>query len=195
MSKFIYGVPIPEYWEQPPTFVHWVDAFSPEELDLLQEEAKSAEAKATVGMGEEDEKIRRTDLLWLCPEKFGWAYDRVAYVVAKVNFYHYRYSLNHIAGQMQLGNYKATNKGKYDWHTDNGYDSMRKLSFIMQLSNPEDYEGGKVQMKTGPEKMDMLPNKRGDMIIFPSHVLHRVTPVTKGERQSLVSWISGPGFI
>lgn len=188
------GCTVPTYWEQPPAFVHWVDAFSPEELDLLQEEAKKSECKATVGMDEENDEIRRTDLLWLCPEEFGWAYERVALVVAKVNFYHYRYSLNYIAGKMQLGNYKAKNKGKYDWHTDNGYDAMRKLSFIMQLSNPDEYKGGEVQIKTGPKKHGPLPNNRGDMIIFPSHVLHRVTPVEKGDRQSLVAWISGPGF-
>lgn len=187
------GWAISTYWEQPPAFVHWVDAFSPEELDLLQEKAKEGTVPATVGLGEEVKGIRRTDLLWLCPEEFGWAYARVAFVVAKVNFYHYRYSLDYIAGQMQLGNYKAKNKGKYDWHTDNGFDSMRKLSFILQLTNPEEYKGGTVQIKTGPETVE-LPNARGDIMIFPSQVLHRVTPVTEGDRQSLVAWISGPEF-
>lgn len=188
------GWAIPEYWEQPAFFVHWVDAFSAEELDVLQEEAKKANTTATVGAGEENQEIRRTSLSWLCPEEFAWAYERVAYVVAKVNFYYYKYELTSINGAIQLGNYEASNKGKYDWHIDSGGTSMRKLSFILQLSNPEEYTGGDVQIKVGPETSPTLPKGRGDMLIFPSHTLHRVTPIKSGNRQSLVAWIGGPTF-
>lgn len=189
------GWPIPEYWVATPSFVHWVDAFSTEELDLLQNKAKEGYSPATVGQGEENGKIRRTDITWLCGDEFAWVYERVALVVAKVNFQYYRYNLSTIAGRMQLANYKAKNKGKYDWHLDTGLESMRKLSFILQLSDPEEYKGGEVQIKVGPEAENPLPNSRGDMIIFPSHTLHRVKPVTAGERQSLVAWVTGPGLM
>lgn len=188
------GWAIPDYWEQPAPFVHWQDAFSAEELDILQEKAKKAKDPATVGQNVENQEVRRTSLSWLCPKEFAWAYERVALVVAKVNFYHYRYELTNISGAIQLGNYKAANKGKYDWHIDSGYMSMRKLSFILQLSNPEEYKGGDVHIKIGKDASPALPKKRGDMVIFPSHTLHRVKPIKSGNRQSLVAWISGPTF-
>ena len=188
------GWSIPEYWEQPRAYIHWVDAFSVEELDLLQAEAKKANSAATVGFGEEAKSIRRTNVLWLCPQNFAWAYERVALVVAKVNFHNYRYALTNMSGQIQLGNYTAKKKSKYDWHTDTGSNSMRKLSFILQLTDPEEYDGGEVQLKTGPVDTGPLPSARGDMLIFPSYTLHRVTPISRGERQSLVAWVSGPEF-
>jgi PKHD-type hydroxylase len=71
--------------------------------------------------------------------------------------------------------------------------ARRKLSLVCQLSDPSEYEGGELQINTGeiftPEK------QKGTVILFPSYLLHRVTPVTKGTRRSLVLWIEGPAFI
>lgn len=80
----------------------------------------------------------------------------------------------------------------YGWHMDtgNGRTSLRKLSVVIQLSDPNEYEGGDLQIQTeGRITADRL---QGNMVIFPSYMQHRVTPVTKGERYSLVIWISGP---
>ena len=64
---------------------------------------------------------------------------------------------------------------------------------VLQLSEPSDYEGGELQILTTNEKT-ALPKKRGLISVFPVWTLHQVTPVVKGTRQSLVTWISGPGF-
>ena len=80
----------------------------------------------------------------------------------------------------------------YGWHMDtgNGRTSLRKLSVVIQLSDPNEYEGGDLQIQT--EGRITADRVQGNMVIFPSYMQHRVTPVTKGERYSLVIWISGP---
>ena len=71
--------------------------------------------------------------------------------------------------------------------------SKRKISISVQLSGPEDYEGGDLQFYI---KRDLItaPKTRGTATLFPSYFLHRVRPVTKGRRRCLILWISGPPF-
>jgi PKHD-type hydroxylase len=67
----------------------------------------------------------------------------------------------------------------------------------MVLSDPSEYEGGQFQMQTGSPEEDKLmtvEQLKGRVIGFPSFLLHRVTPVTKGTRKSLVIWVEGPKF-
>jgi len=95
----------------------------------------------------------------------------------------------------QIGRYKSTDEGFYDWHIDatrpeNGI--QRKLSISILLSDPSDFEGGELQLK-GVEDHKIL-TKQGSIIVFPSFIEHRVTPVTKGVRYSAVTWASGPSF-
>ena len=69
---------------------------------------------------------------------------------------------------------------------------VRKLSVVIQLSNPEDYEGGNLQLLSEDGKKYFAPRQRGTIIIFDSRTQHRVLKVTKGRRKSLVGWIVGP---
>ena len=71
--------------------------------------------------------------------------------------------------------------------------SRRKISITVQLSDPSEYEGGDLQIKINAGQSD-TPKGLGNVVIFPSYLLHRVTPVTKGLRRSLVLWITGPAF-
>jgi PKHD-type hydroxylase len=87
----------------------------------------------------------------------------------------------------------------YDWHMDCLFDNAvldRKLSAVVQLSSPDDYEGGLFEMEgcaRPPFNVEpFLP--RGSLLIFPSYLKHRVLPVTKGLRKSLVTWYNGPRF-
>jgi len=100
---------------------------------------------------------------------------------------------------IQYTHYYGSTNDKYDWHIDtfwgNGTPYDRKISMVIQLSDPNDYEGGEFQFD--PEIAQ--PNaehlrQRGTVIAFPSFIRHRVTPVTSGTRKSLVAWIEGPNF-
>jgi PKHD-type hydroxylase len=64
---------------------------------------------------------------------------------------------------------------------------------VLQLTDPSQYEGGNLQIVTGGDPLTVR-KQRGLVAVFPSYVLHQVTPVTKGSRQSLVAWITGPQF-
>jgi PKHD-type hydroxylase len=70
---------------------------------------------------------------------------------------------------------------------------VRKLSISIQLTNPEEYEGGELYLYDD-DKGTLMDKTQGTLIIFPSYVLHEVTPVTKGERNSLVTWVTGKQF-
>ena len=86
----------------------------------------------------------------------------------------------------------------YTWHNDagistlNGNDMIRKLSVVLQLSDPDDYEGGNLQLLDEGGKSYIAPRQRGAMILFDSRTQHRVLKVTKGCRKSLVGWVIGP---
>ena len=101
---------------------------------------------------------------------------------------------------IQHTEYQVNNHYK-SWHSDTPFNpdsnaSQRKLSISIQLSDPNDYEGGDLEFADG-NLTDMPREKlrgKGTVIIFPSFITHRVTPVTKGVRHSLVSWCEGSAW-
>ena len=105
---------------------------------------------------------------------------------------------------VQYTEYYSTQQGKYDWHQDvsknpnNGITPpYRKLSLTIQLSDPSEYEGGDLEFYIpNPKEKEIVkaPKEKGKIIIFPSYLYHRVTPVTKGIRKSLVWWVGGTPF-
>ena len=72
---------------------------------------------------------------------------------------------------------------------------VRKLSFTLQLSSPDEYEGGNVQFIDETNKKYIAPRQRGAIILFDSRVRHRVLKVTKGTRRSIVGWVVGPRWV
>ena len=102
------------------------------------------------------------------------------------------FDLSGFGDEIQYTEYFGENNGHYSWHGDIGPNvPHRKLSIVVQLSDPEDYEGGELELSAGSYLVDG-PKTKGTVIVFPSFVLHRVLPLTSGERRSLVSWVSGP---
>lgn len=88
----------------------------------------------------------------------------------------------------------------YDWHIDTFIDTpnafQRKLSMTVQLSDGSEYEGGDFELRDGtanPLNQTELKQK-GTVLIFPSFLSHRVKPVTKGVRKTLVAWFEGKAF-
>ena len=93
----------------------------------------------------------------------------------------------------QFTNYKAPGD-KYGKHVDRSFDFIvRKLSVSIQLTDPKEYNGGELYLYDS-DKGTLMDKKQGTLIIFPSYVLHEVMPVTKGERNSLVTWVTGNQF-
>ena len=68
---------------------------------------------------------------------------------------------------------------------------VRKLSFSLQLSDPDSYSGGNVQIMDDSGASHIVPRKRGTIVLFDSRAQHRVLKVTKGQRRSIVGWVVG----
>jgi PKHD-type hydroxylase len=88
-------------------------------------------------------------------------------------------------------------RGHLDWHTDIGAHSVnkRKLAMTVQLSDPSEYEGGEFEIWTGGKDGFMtVPREKGDIVVFPTFLMHRVKPITRGQRKCLVFWTGGRPF-
>lgn len=122
-----------------------------------------------------------------------WFFKRCAELVMGCNQQFYNYDLDHIE-LLQFTAYD-TEGSKYDKHIDTLYQhyAMRKLSFSIQLSDPETYEGGDLLLHASSNPVS-VNRDQGSFVAFPSFTLHEVTPVTKGKRYSLVGWVVGPNF-
>ncbi len=131
---------------------------------------------------------------------FSWIYSKLQDMVWDVNTQTWNFDLLAMLEPAIHLRYKSTEKGKYDFHIDTGGNApaiYRKLSLIVLLSDPDDYEGGDVlfQDYQGSDTEEMLyPKTKGTVLLFPSFLRHAVTPVTKGERKSLVLWVHGQPF-
>ena len=143
-----------------------------------------------------DSSIRNSSHYWIYPEDGEWIYRKIVDVLFYLNNKIYNYKLNGIEA-LQLTKYKVGDY--YNNHIDVEPDSsslsaQRKLSFIIQLSEEEDYEGGNLILH-GADLKTITQKSIGSITLFPSYRLHNVSEVTKGVRYSLVGWTRGPSFV
>jgi len=171
--------------------------FSDEECKKIIEYGNSLEKQtALIGgeNGENDKDFRDSSISWIGPTKeTDWLFEKLRHIIVGANKECFGFELYGFYEPIQFTRYEAPS-GKYDKHVDIGPGKItRKLSVTIQLSNSDDYEGGDLLIYNGPQGMSG-GKKRGTITIFPSFMLHEVTPVTKGTRYSLVTWIGGPTF-
>lgn len=182
------------------SFVTWKNGFTEEEIQKIIDYCETI-PKQTSKIHDNvvaDEKIRRSQVAWIAnTQEISWLYDRLAYIVSKINSKFFNFELKGFNEHFQYTVYEEKDSGHYDWHLDFTSDDVdvppRKLSLVLQLSDEKEYEGGELQTFTSPHPMS-VDKKKGLIAVFPSWTLHRVTPVTKGIRRSLVVWITGPQF-
>lgn len=138
--------------------------------------------------------VRDSKVSWIRPsQESEWLFRHMTDVVLNLNKQFFRFDLDGFAEGFQFTKYEAP-AGKYNVHIDKSFGSgIRKLSVVVQLSDPADYEGGDLCIQTSNNPQPMQ-KEQGYLVAFPSYVLHGVTPVTKGTRYSLVAWLTGPAF-
>ena len=220
--------------------VIYPEYFTERECDLIQAHAETLElSPGMVGNrtedpdaenfkgGDEDNYIRQSDIKWMqhheIPEGIQKKIsDGINMASAEANWLHqwdhienHQYTIYHHRPDAEVtGDF-------YTWHTDSGDKPqseggrLRKFSSTIQLSHPEEYEGGHFQWiepqglfdklkSTGTQTIDVDPyiktapfsaKSRGTLIVFPSFVHHQVQPVTRGTRISLVSWYHGQPYV
>ncbi len=177
-------------------FATWEGGFSDEQITRIREIGDALPlTSASIGSGAVDADIRISETGWvqLNPDT-AFIYDALAGIARQLNGQFFDFDLFGFVEDLQYTVYRD-NGGYYTWHLDRGTTAMapRKLSLVLQLSDPSEYEGGDFEVFTSAEPTK-LEKKKGLVIAFPSFTLHRVTPVTSGVRRSLVVWLAGPKF-
>lgn len=128
-----------------------------------------------------------------------WIYNKLVSQVIDHNKRFFKYDLYGLIEKLQFTYYKAPGN-HYQSHTDSTFNGkIRKLSSVVLLSDPKKFKGGELCLYTGyntktKKDYEVVKLKQGMIVIFPSFILHKVSPVTSGERYSLVSWFTGPNF-
>lgn len=162
-----------------------------------------------------DEKIRKSQNTWI--PSHHWIGGFIWHYIERANRENFLYDITGIDGEaLQYTVYEKQNF--YNWHNDEGIQNLykptagsnrdsngiaqdflnkniqyvRKLSVVLQLTDPDEYEGGNLELINESGDPYIAPRIRGTVIIFDSRTQHRVMPITKGKRKSLVGWIVGP---
>ena len=179
-------------------YYYFTDAFTPEEIVRIIQTGESLQQlnATTVGGDNEDvvSEYRKSEISWIEENpQTDWIYQRISHFAKIANKEMWNFDIWGYQDLLQYTKYYG-NGGHYDWHADLGPGiSNRKLSCVLQLSTPEEYEGGVLQMNPGGNILE-VPKALGTLCFFPSFLLHRVTPLSSGVRKSLVTWLCGANF-
>lgn len=197
--------PIPRLSFPNISYCEYYRAYSPEELFAIKEMGELMIFNpGVVGQGVNDPDVRNSDVAWIDdnanPEvpalgarltliqKLQWhagVVNRDKFQM-EIDFFH----------PLQYTRYQLNQH--YDWHCDHdeGQEAEfhRKLSAVLMVTGPDQYEGGELELNLSgnPDKPLVLKPEAGTIVFFRSSVPHRVRPVTAGDRHSVVMWAMGP---
>jgi PKHD-type hydroxylase len=175
--------------------------FTPEECAAI---SLAGDANLVDGSSDYTGVSRSSQVCMMSPShKEGWLFTKLWTILEEHNTKFYDYELDYIQ-PLQYSVYDSELNGHYEWHQDWGSavfdparpEICRKLSFTLQLSDPADYAGGRLEINYGQDYATEsgFYMEQGTLISFPSFMLHRITPVTTGVRRSLVGWCVGVDF-
>jgi len=173
--------------------------FTPDQCrQIIDAGRRQQPRQAQVGMGKPgggtDTKKRVTTISWIPFEEMKPMYDQVNQFIQQANLNHFGFGDIQITENAQFTEYPEG--GFYDWHMDCDVNMqheppVRKISMTVLLSPENQFEGGDLEVMAPGKKAKL---KQGHALIFASFLNHRVNPVTRGVRQSLVMWFGGTPF-
>ena len=173
--------------------------FTPQQCQLVINKGMSLKKEpASVGMnkpgGGVDPKKRITTISWIPFKEMPEMYRDIEKTMLQANNNHFGFDGMRLTEIAQFTHYLTG--GFYNWHMDNDVlgkfqPPVRKISMTLLLSDPSTFEGGELEFMHEGRTAKL---KQGQAIFFASWLQHRVKPVTKGERKSLVMWFGGPPF-
>ena len=175
--------------------------FTPEQCQMVINAGRS-EPKQNAGVGNDkgnkeghiDTETRTSHISWIPFSKTPEMYKDIEKIMKTTNGNHFGFDGMRITEMAQYTEYPEG--GFYDWHVDNDVNfahepPVRKISMTLLLSPESEFEGGDLELMR-EEKIAKL--KQGHAIFFASFIRHRVTPVIRGNRKSLVMWFGGTPF-
>ena len=170
--------------------------FTPEQCKLIIEAGRSQPRQdGQVGGGSGgtvDTKTRTSHISWIPFNKMTEMYKTIERTMLKTNSNHFGFDGMQITEPAQYTEYPEG--GFYDWHIDSDVSCqheppVRKISMTCLLSPESEFEGGGLELMSEGK---IARPKQGQAIFFASFIRHRVVPITKGTRKSLVMWFGGP---
>ena len=172
--------------------------FTPEQCQLIINAGRSEPVQMGEvgggGNGTIDTKTRTSHISWIPFNKLPEMYKTLENVMHRTNNNHFGFEGMQITEQAQYTEYPAG--GFYDWHIDSDVvginePPVRKISMTCLLSHESEFEGGGLELMSDGK---IARPKQGQAIFFASYIRHRVIPITKGTRKSLVMWFGGTPF-
>ena len=187
-----FGTRIDNSVKQLLNYYWFEDGFNPEECNKIIKVAKKYPQTigSTFSDSQNENQYRKSNVRWIeLEESSYWIYEKLMHMAIEANKV-FSLDITGFTENLQFTEYEGAGS-KYDYHMDIGNGNWhRKLSIVVQLTNPNSYTGGELFLSTGGNKIH-CPNKWGAVIVFPSILQHEVIPIQSGNRYSLVSWISG----
>lgn len=180
------------------SFMTYAEYFPPEICKMILEMGMQIAPKAAEvggnGSLSVNQEIRRSKVRFIHNEKkWWWLFDCLWKLSQQTNT-QFNFDLSRLSF-IQLAEYNAADAGEYKKHQDvcwvTNEPTHRKLSCVIQLSDPSTYEGGNLELQDVPDFNQDI-RQQGSVIFFPSFTHHAALPVTKGVRYSLAAWIEGP---
>lgn len=148
---------------------------------------------------DKNNEMRKSTLRWIeRNQQSDWIYNTVKSIASPINDMVFQFDLTGI-DTIQYTEYNQAGD-MYNFHADStpgltySENLVRKLTMVIQLTDSDEYEGGDVEFMSGRMYNETAPRGKGSIVIFPSYVMHRVTPIISGTRNSLVTWFMGPKF-
>jgi len=174
--------------------------FTPKQCQMVIDKGMSLKSEtASIGMGKPegsgvDTKKRITTISWIPFKDMPEMYRDIEKTMLQANNNHFGFEGMQLTEPGQFTHYLTG--GFYEWHMDNDVAGkhqppVRKISMTLLLSDPSTFEGGELEFMDEKKTAKL---QQGQAIFFASWLRHRVKPVTKGERTSLVMWFGGPAF-
>ena len=185
-------------------YYYFEEGFNSEELRKIEQDVSKLPFSEGTTFGGNNQQTRSSRIKWIPQEdRWHWLYNKLGNMAMEANDILWKFNLYDMPEQIQYTEYLASKDGRYEWHQDIGPDlgSIRKVSITVQLSEPDDYEGGDLELWLGgdyeeckKEGFIKSPRKAGCVFLFPSYMMHRVAPLTKGTRKSFVLWLGGDHY-
>ena len=171
--------------------------FSPKQCQMIIEAGRAQPKQdASVGAGQKggatvDTKTRTSHISWIPFSKMPEMYKDIEKIMKATNGNHFGFDGMQITEMAQYTEYPSG--GFYDWHMDSDVNfvhepTVRKISMTCLLSHESEFEGGELQLEKEKNKIKLV---QGQAVFFASFLLHKVAPVTRGVRKSLVMWFGG----
>ena len=175
--------------------------FTPEQCQMIINAGRS-EPKINASVGSDkgikggviDTKTRTSHISWIPFKKIKEMYKDIEKIMKATNSNHFGFDGMQITEMAQYTEYPEG--GFYEWHVDNDVNfqhepPVRKISMTCLLSPENEFEGGDLELVKEGQRASL---KQGHAIFFASFIRHRVSPVIRGNRKSLVMWFGGTPF-